>query len=190
MSSVVNKLKRIPVEYDDAAKPDAWRTIGRRLMASAELLWKPLQAAIDGFVATKDDRTPEQTAEYEALAEHYAAFFVLAGFAVENYLKARLLANALKAGHSFPNGEAAMRFVRDLDTPRKAQRKSHDLVALAKAAIVLTPKNEPLLGKLTQYALWAGRYPVPNDRAVLPFPRITRDRDLDDIKALIRDLSR
>jgi hypothetical protein len=39
------------------------------------------------------DRSPDQAAKYAALADHFGALFVLAGFAVENYTKARLLAN-------------------------------------------------------------------------------------------------
>ena len=88
MSPVVNKLKRPLVRYEDAANPEAWRAVGRRLMTSTEFLWKPLNEAIEGFVATRGDRSPEQAAKYGALADHFGAFFVLAGFAVENYLKA------------------------------------------------------------------------------------------------------
>jgi hypothetical protein len=50
-----------------------------------------------------------------------------------------------------------MDFVMDRHTPRKARRRSHDLVALAAAANVLTQKNQPLLERLTAHVLWAGR---------------------------------
>jgi hypothetical protein len=90
MSPVVNKLKRPLVKYEDAATPEAWRAVGRRLMTSAEFVWEPLNEAIAGFVATRGGRSPEQAAMYGALADHFGAFFVLTGFAVENYVKARL----------------------------------------------------------------------------------------------------
>jgi len=122
MSSVVNKLKRPPVEYDDAARPDAWLAVGRRLMASAEFLWGPLQRAIEGFVATQGDRSPEQAEEYAELADHFGAFFVLAGFAVENYLKARLVADRIASVGPFRDGKEAMDFVTDRQTPRPPPR--------------------------------------------------------------------
>ena len=190
MSPVVNKLKRPLVKYEDAANPEAWRAVGRRLMTSAEFLWEPLNEAIEGFVATRGDRSPEQAAKYAALADHFGAFFVLAGFAVENYLKARLLANRIASAGPFRDGKEAMDFVMDRQTPRKARRRSHDLVALAGAANVLTPENQPLLERLTAHVLWAGRYPVPLDASDALFERTTRDRDLGEIKALVEDLKR
>jgi hypothetical protein len=30
-------------EYEDAANPEVWRAVGRRLMTSAEFLWEPLE---------------------------------------------------------------------------------------------------------------------------------------------------
>jgi hypothetical protein len=101
MSPVVNKLKRPLVKYDDAANAEAWRAVGRRLLTSAELLWQPLNEAIEGFGATRGDPSPEQAAKYAALADHFGAFFVLAGFSVENYLKARLLANRIASSGPF-----------------------------------------------------------------------------------------
>lgn len=192
MSPVVNKLKRPPVKYEDAANPEAWRAIGRRLMMSAEFLWEPLNEAIEGFVATGGDRSPEQAARYAALADHFGAFFVLAGFAVENYLKARLLANRIASTGPFQDGDGkeGMDFVMDRHTPRKARRRSHDLVGLAAAANVLTPKNQPLLERLTAHVLWAGRYPVPLDASDALFERTTRDRDLREIEALVEVLKR
>ena len=119
MSPVVNKLKRPPVKYEDAARPEAWRAVGRRLMTSAEFLWEPLNEAIEGFVVTRGDRSPAQAAKYAALADHFGAFFVLAGFAVENYLKARLLANRIASAGPFRAGKEAMDFVMDRQTPRR-----------------------------------------------------------------------
>jgi hypothetical protein len=114
----------------------------------------------------------------------------LAGFAVENYLKARLLANRIASAGPFRDGKEAMDFVMDRQTSGKARRRSHDLVALAAAAYVLTPKNQPLLERLTAHVLWAGRYPVPLDASGALFERTTRDRDLGEIKALVDDLKR
>jgi hypothetical protein len=190
MSPVVNKLKRPLVKYDDAANAEAWRAVGRRLMTSAEFLWEPLNEAIEGFAATRGDRSPEQAAKYAALADHFGAFFVLAGFAVENYLKARLLANRIATAGPFRDGKEAMDLVMDLQTPRRARRRSHDLLALAGAAKVLTPKDQSLLERLTAHVLWAGRYPVPLDTSDALFERTTRDRDLGEIKALVEDLKR
>ena len=63
-------------------------------------------------------------------------------------------------------------------------------MALAEAANALTPKNQPLLQRLTAHVLWAGRYPVPLDASDALFDRATRDRDFGEIKALIHDLTR
>jgi hypothetical protein len=190
MSPVVNKLKRPPVKFADAANPEAWRAVGRRLMTSAEFLWTPLNEAIEGFVATQSDRSREQAAKYGALADHFGAFFVLGGFASRNYLKAHLLANRIASAGPFRDGKEAIDFVMDRQTPTKARRRSHDLVALARAANVLTPMNEPLLERLTAHVLWAGRYPVPLDASDALFERTTRDRDLREIKALVEGLKR
>ena len=176
-------MKRPLVKYDDAANAETWRAVGRRLMTSGEFLWVPLNEAIEGFVATRGDRSPEQAAKYAALADHFGAFFVLAGFAVENYLKARLLASRIAFVGPFRDRKEAMDFVMD-------RRRSHDLVALAAAAKVLTPENQPLLERLTAHVLWAGRYPFPLDASDALFERTTRDRDLGEIKALLEDLKR
>jgi len=177
----VFKVSRPPVALEEAVQPDAWRAVSRRLLISARLLWKPLEDGLRGFEATHGTRTQAQYHEYAVLMEHAGAFFVLAGGAVENALKALLLKQALEGG----------RIVRTEDDLIDVVRKSHNLIALAKrAGLELSEGEARLLGRLATYVVWAGRYPFPVQAPTAPDldKHQTRDHDWREITAFIKKL--
>jgi hypothetical protein len=81
-------------------------------------------------------------------ADYFGPFFVLAGLAVENHLKARILERRIAAGQTIPDGTAVVDVF-----PRKA----HDLIVLAESTDVsLTPSTRALLQRLSSFVVWAG----------------------------------
>jgi len=183
MASIVTKVHRPPVDFADAKTPEAWRKVSQRLLDSARLVWVPLKQGLAGYAATRNARTPEQSAEYAALMEHFGAFFVLAGLAVENAIKARLLERAIARGETINT-------LADLKQIVGAKPgKGHNLVDLAtqpEAGLVLKPGEIELLGRLATFVKWAGRYPFPNhDKDAVDERRTTRDRDLVDVEDFI-----
>ena len=54
----------------------------------------------------------------------------------------------------------------------------------------MTPGIERLLIRLTDFVVWAGRYPIPVDLAqASSVDRVTREPDLDDIENFIASLT-
>ncbi len=63
--------------------------------------------------------------------------------------------------------------------------------SVARAGAPLTSGNEKLLKRLTDYVVWAGRYPIPVDLAqASTVERTLREPDLDDIEKFIVSLER
>jgi hypothetical protein len=187
MASIVTKVKRPPVTFDQARDPDAWRKVSQRLLDSARLIWRShLDRGLTGYASTRAGRTPEQEAAFAADMQHFGAFFVLAGLAVENAIKARLLRNVLASG-------AVINDLIDLDNAVWIKgSRGHNLVELARrseARLILSEGERDLLERLARYVKWAGRYPFPNHKNDdLAFRRTTRDRDLQDIERFIARL--
>ena len=124
--------------------PDNWRNAGNRLLKGARLAWQPLS---ESFRA--------KGRELEDKSDYFAPFFLLAGLAVENYLKARLLENHI-AGGSKPA---------DLRQVMSIVRQTHNLVDLAdRAGLVTKGVQRELLERLTEFVEWSSRYPVPLPR--------------------------
>ena len=183
MQRQIVKIKRPPVRIDDAKDPEVWRTVGRRLLKGARLIWSPLSDCLQGYKTTRGNRTPEQARDLAQQADYFAPFFVLAGLAVETHLKARIIERRIAAGKHFPDGMAVL---------AEFPRKSHDLKLLAKCADVpLTAGIERLLDRLSEFVVWTGRYPIPvKAAAVLRADRTTRETDLEDIERFIASLNR
>jgi hypothetical protein len=79
-------------------------------------------------------------------------YFMLLSFAVENLLKAAVIAK--KGGQYRQDFRAKRRF--------PAELKGHDLLKLAHTAgLNLQDGEEDLLRRLKRCAIWCGRYPVP-----------------------------
>jgi hypothetical protein len=173
----ITKLKRRPVNFDDAKDPVAWQNVSKRLLVSAEILWAPLEEAI--AIAKKDaaERTAAETQRFSELADQFGAFFVIAGLAVENALKAAILRRTIRNGAVIDSGLAALKVLPTTD---------HNLVLLAdKAGVALTPGTTRLLERLSIYVKWAGRYPIPKDPKKAGVPRDTRENDWSDIQQFL-----
>jgi hypothetical protein len=177
MRSEVLKSKRPALKADAGLTPASWRVVAGRLLAGARLIAEPLMEGIAGRQAP--DVTPEQKRALVPKVDLFECFFLLASFAVENELKARIVERALAAGQTFTTIDDVMKLF-------TKKRGGHDIEDLARlAAFVPTPGEAGLLHRLTHFAHWAARYPTPRKRGDAIFERTTRDRDLTDIEALI-----
>jgi hypothetical protein len=183
----ITKVKRPEIDSASATKPQAWRAVGNRLLDSAKLVWPPLAEALHTYRATDPhQRTARQLAELSKQMNHFGGFFVLAGYAVENHLKARIVERAIAAGADIESGEGVFKLF---------PHKEHELSLLAKwkwADIALTKSERRLLERLSFYVQWAGRYPIPKKPTALDlaFRRDTRSSDLEEIEAFITTLRR
>lgn len=133
--------KRSPKDFWDdqhkslAAEPLAWTLSADELLRSFELL--VAQEALDA--PTRRDKPGKYLPPIHSVA------MMLAGFAIENLLKAIHIS-------SNPAFNASGKF--DVAT--------HDLLKLADGIdLFLTEKEKVLLERLEQFLTWAGRYPVP-----------------------------
>jgi hypothetical protein len=130
-----------------ARNPDTWLLGARRQLAVAELLF---------------DRVGELRSQASKFFEefsgcHYASF-MHAGFAVENAVKAVLIARDPTI--VLPNGA--------LDAKKLGPKGGHGLRALVTSVLPdLTKEDQDLLLKLEEHVIWAGRYTVPMKAAVL-----------------------
>jgi hypothetical protein len=181
---MIIKLKRPQVDFDSTAiTPHTWRNVSHQLLEGAKLLWQPIAEGIQGFGSTRGARTPDQAAGFEKQIAYYRPFFVLAGFAVENKLKAVIVHREIAAGSPPKTAKEVLKLF-----PRG---KQHDLVALARCAgITLSSADETILERLTHFVRWAGRYPIPLTASETTFERTTRECDLEDILRLMQILER
>lgn len=154
----------------------AWRLSALSLERSANVLWATF---VEDVQADLRDDEPESTWTVSG------AFMLLAGLAVENYLKAICIKHA---GRAFKeNG--------------KFEFFGHELGELAKTTGLLYDNAEiELLDRLTNFVEFAGRYPAPNKAEAL-IPKVKPDRsfrsvrsvsssDHDDWQALVMKLSK
>ena len=195
LPSLVLKLKWPETTPEDGWDPAVWRDVSRRLFHAAQQLWPPLHSAvIKHYVHTTV--TPLPGRDFEQVMRDsnlFSGFFTLAAFAVENALKARLVEKRL-AGAPLPTGATVF----DQDV---FPNKDHDLALLAKwADVAVSPGECTLLKRLSAFAKWGGRYPVPKpakatSESCIEKPgtedasrRVTRDRDCDDIKAFLNKI--
>jgi hypothetical protein len=155
-----------------AADSTAWLTTGQRLLSSADVLWS---ASTDYFEAvnrafelafprTSDEvrtsdgvRTVDLPAEIEAeLLEgpsHALAFLLLAGYAIENLLKAVHVRRKVLAGELVVDADGALIGI----------SMTHNLSELARRVFgvgELSEGEQQILRRLSLIATWSGRYPV------------------------------
>lgn len=171
----VYKIKRPLVKRSQALTPEAWRNTGKRLMKGADLMWPPLARSIIDYRKGKKSED----------VDYFAPFFLLAGLAVENYVKGRLIEERIK------DGRPVQDFKELFEKPAGLfyTKRQHDVWALArKTSLVLSETEENLLRRLSKFVLWGARYPVPRHADDPDFRRDTRDRDMEEIKQLIQKL--
>jgi hypothetical protein len=158
--------------------------------------WRESAAALLAAAATVE---PEPRAFAEALRTgrvwgdgQVGVYFMLCSFALENLLKARIVAK--KRSH------LAAELKRRASLPKML--KEHDLYKLTREAglAALAAEEEVLLHRLSRSAVWFGRYPVPVTASGLNAFRPSEHKDfnmsltqyttadLDDIKRLLREV--
>jgi hypothetical protein len=91
------------------------------------------------LLAARDVCTPGELPEVDGVA------YMIAGFAVEVLMKALIIQK--ESG---------------VDSKGQFQLKNHDLLKLAdRAGLTISDDEKRLLERLQEYAIWAGRYPIP-----------------------------
>ncbi len=135
-----------------AEDPERWLSSGRNLLASADLLWATVaddfqskEPADSNHADVAKDHRPDRGRPFMRDA---APYLMLAGFAVENALKALRLVQGMPVTHQ--------------GAPRlSGEVQMHKLLKLASdARLELSSSEQELLGRLEVYLTWAGRYPV------------------------------
>lgn len=132
-----------PTPPDPRSPKDIWDE-QYQLLKGNPWLWLhkagSLMTAFEALIV-EDDRMA-QTGEPRRLE---GIAYMLAGFAMENLLKGRLIALQGAAAQSGP-----------------FKYKGHDLRQLAAdAGYLLSDDENRLLERLEQFAVWTGRYPIP-----------------------------
>jgi hypothetical protein len=137
-----------------AEDPERWMSSARNLSAAADELWALVRRDLESGGPVSDggghhgDIAQGPT---QPFLQHAPVFLMIAGFAVENALKAVLLKCGRSAATQTKRGQ--LRIAAELQT--------HDLHRLARdAGITLTKAEQDLLDRLRDYLVWAGRYPV------------------------------
>lgn len=122
----------------------AWLSSAYSLERAADILWKAIE---------KDNEARRNDEEPESYSSIFPQFMLLAGFAIENCLKAICIK---QSGAYSDNG--------------KFQFGHHDLVDLAtKSGIEFNQADGEFIERLEHFVLFAGRYPAPkNSNALLP----------------------
>lgn len=130
---------------------DTWLLSSSRLQASANVIWREAAQAYDDFVT--NDLPGAKTDAERRLGMYTASHLLLAGYAVENAVKAIRVKQFAAAGKQAV-AKNHVHIDNELDT--------HDTVALTAAAgVALSRPQRALLERLQQYVMWSGRYPIP-----------------------------
>ncbi len=151
------ELQKHEVAYKQLAEdPERWMSSARSLLAASEELW----VSVEADLSTRQSPVANGGGDHADVAEshsagkpflqHAAVFLMIAGFAIENALKALRVKQA-KPGLTAARTSGVVS--KDLLT--------HDLRRLAtEAGVTLSPAENALLERLQAYLTWAGRYPV------------------------------
>lgn len=122
-------------------EPDMWHTSAYGLKHAADAVLAKIKADMTALASGKPSAK-----HFRKLPVVYA-YMLLAGLAIENLIK----------GLSIKKDSAL------IDNGKLDQSLGkHDLLALArKAGVRLTEEERSLVERLTEYVIWAGRYPIP-----------------------------
>lgn len=179
MSKVI-ELPAGEVNFDQAAADQwKWRSVALSLLFAADTLWKRVRQGLVEF--DEISRLGDLSKAADVGLRLRGPFFLLAGLAVENLLKALVV----KRMH------AENRPVTEGNVLRLEPRGRHSLVALSRSAqITLSPEEREVLARLSTFVQWAGRYPVPIKKTDTTQSRITRSDDFARIKLFLGRLEK
>ena len=163
---MTNRDARYRQEYfERALDPKSWRDSAQQLMNAAALL----EPKLAEFWATAREGAVPASSWRPWDDEFIATYFMLAAFAIENALKARLVERRLED------------FRREISSTGKlpSDLKSHRLYELCVSADLkaLADEEEALLRRLERSAVWYGRYPIPINSADLKTQVEAKSRD-------------
>ena len=142
----------------------SWLRQGQRLLASADALWKGREQSITAALALEPivldggsvDYAKEKESPEMKQSVHVEAFHLLAGYGIENLLKAVHVRRRALAGQPVVSASAPPRLV--------GIPKNHDLEELAQLqGLELDIGDRLLLQRLSASVRWAGRYPASLD---------------------------
>jgi hypothetical protein len=140
-----------------AENGDLWMSSARSLMRAADLLWRSVSADLAGKTPPVGGHHADVSQHHEQrvfggpFLVHAAPFLMLAGFAVENGLKAMHVKKAQAGATTSKSGTIKL----------SPTLHTHNLRHLAATAgISLSVDDTALLDRLTEFLEWAGRYPV------------------------------
>jgi hypothetical protein len=157
-----------------ARNPQTWVFAARRQLAVADVLFGHLAA-----------RRMSPDTSVEERSGCYAAAYMHAGLAIEKAAKAVLVSR----------DPSLVRQDGTLDRKKLGPNGGHGVRALAIAALpCLTAQDGTLLAKLEEHVLWAGRYTIPMNAAVLydeqtmDVLRLSSPEEQPRISALVKEL--
>jgi hypothetical protein len=158
-------LPAVDVNFDKAAAdPWKWRSVALSLLFAADALWNRVRRALTELDKVGRSKLSDTS---DIGLRLRGPFFLLAGLAVENFLKAIIVKRLLAGGKPVTEADVLVIF-----------RGKHDLTVLSQRADVkLTPAERELLERLSTFVNWAGRYPVPIKKVNAQKSRVTRSDD-------------
>lgn len=141
-----------------AEDPERWISSARNLLAASDRLWLSVRADFslrrsEGTSGGGDHADVAQShTSAEPYLQHAAVYLMVAGFAIENALKAvRVKQDRAIVGEAKKAGTVGL----------SREILTHDLQRLAKeVGVMLSDSERNLLERLQAYLVWAGRYPV------------------------------
>ena len=152
-----------------AHHPEHWFRQAEQLIAAAD-------ACLDGVPRPHPQRGNTEAANTRVVGQIEGGMLLLA-FAVENALKGL----AVHLGEHCNDDRGELKW-------KHREFGKHELTKMAKRlGVELNGRTDDLLERLTVYALWAGRYPLPKSETIYHEKR-NRQQYRSDDSALVREL--
>ena len=182
MAYVMSKVIELPtgeVDFDQTAADQwKWRPVALSLLFAADTLWKRVRQGLVEF--DEISRLGDLSEAADVGLRLRGPFFLLAGLAVENLLKAIIVKRMHAENRPVTEGNVL-----------RLERGRHSLIALSRSAqITLSSEEREVLARLSTFVPWAGRYPVPIKKTDTTQSRITRSDDFARIKIFLSRLEK
>jgi len=123
------------------SNPDSWLNVAEDIGHTLNIIKTPLVAAWKSFLI--DDEV------FDAGIRIHGTYLMLSAYLLENLFKGAIIKEKKWGNEKFEKG-----------LPEEI--KTHNLIDLARnIGVSLSDRSEDLLMRLSEYAIWAGRYPAP-----------------------------